>query len=207
MATERVAATAARVSAVAGAAALLLWLGAVATRERAVANDARRLDDELAQMLPGVAFDNRPAIDRVMVRSPALLGSDGPLPAYRARRGGAPVAVVLTVVARQGYAGPLRLRVSIGDDGRVILARVIGHAETPGVGDRVEREKSAWMDAFAGRSLLDPDTARWRVRRDGGEFDQLTGATVTSRAVVNAVRDALVFFGQERAALLGAPAE
>lgn len=207
MATEHGTVTAGRVAAVAVAVAALLWLGAVATRDRSAAHDARRLDEELARMLPGVAFDNAPALDRLMVSSPALLGSDEPLPAYRARSGGEVVAVVLTAVARQGYSAPLRMLVSVDRDGRVILARVTQHAETPGVGDRVERGRTAWIDGFSGRSLLDPPAARWAVRRDGGDFDQLTGATVTSRAVVNAVRDALAFYGQERDALLGPPAE
>lgn len=207
MAAEHGPGTLARVAALAIAAAALTWLGVVATRERAAANDARRLDEELARVLPGVRFDNRPATDRVLVTAPALLGSDAPLPAWRARLGGEPAAIVLTAIGRQGYVGPIEVRVGIARDGRVLAATVVAHSETPGVGDGIERGKSDWMDAFGGRSLVAPGREGWAVRPDGGEFDQLTGATVTSRAVVNAVRDALAFYDQEGAALFERPAQ
>jgi len=158
-------------------------------------------------VLPAELYDNEPGLDRTMVLAPDLLGSDVPLPVYRARRQGEPAAAVITTIARQGYVGPIRLLVSITADGRILAARAIVHEETPGLGDRIDAAKSDWMNGFNGRSASDPPTERWAVRRDGGDFDQLTGATVTSRAVVDAVRDALLYFQQHRDEIFRRPVE
>lgn len=177
------------------------------TRQRVVGNEAAQVGRTLRELLPEGSYDNEPDADRILVVSPELLGSDEPLPVYRARSGGAPAAAVITTVARQGYVGPIRLLVALSSDGRVIAVRVVGHRETPGLGDRIDAAKSSWTQIFSGRSLDDPDPSRWSVARDGGAFDQITGATVTSRAVVNAVRDAALYFRQNRAEIFARPAE
>ena len=110
-------------------------------------------------------------------------------------------------VAPDGYAGAIRLLVAVAPDGRLLGVRVLSHKETPGLGDAIDSRRSGWIGAFAGRSLEDPREDRWKVRKDGGDFDQLTGATVTPRAVVRAVRNALVYFDRHRDALLAQPAE
>ena len=89
----------------------------------------------------------------------------------------------------------------------MLAVRAVAHEETPGLGDRIDAAKSDWINRFSGRSLADPDPERWAVRRDGGDFDQLTGATITSRAVVNAVRDAALYFQQHRDEIFERPAE
>ncbi len=108
-------------------------------------------------------------------------------------------------VAPDGYAGSIRLLVGIGADGRLLGVRVVAHRETPGLGDAIDERKSTWIDGFKGRSLGDPALERWHVKKDGGDFDQFTGATVTPRAVVGAVLDALLYFEANRATLLAAP--
>jgi electron transport complex protein RnfG len=147
---------------------------------------------ELTAVLGDVAYDNDPLADTVVLHDPELLGSEQPLTAHRVRRAGATVAVLLNVVAPDGYAGPIRLLVAVDAAGRVLGVRVLEHRETPGLGDVIESRRSDWLRGFDGRSLADPPRGRWEVRRDGGDFDQFTGATVTPRAVVRAVRKALV---------------
>lgn len=177
------------------------------TRARVARNEADQVMKVLRTVLPEGAYDNEPHLDRILVRSPELLGSEDPLPLYRARREGAPAAAVITTVARLGYIGPIRLLVCLTVDGQVAAVRVTEHQETPGLGDRIEAARSDWIQRFTGRTLHDPELPRWAVRRDGGEFDQLTGATITSRAVVHAVRDAQLYFEQNKEEIFRHPAE
>ncbi len=178
--------------------AAVIAVTALMTRQRIAGNEAAETLRAITTVLPRGLYDNEPARDRILVEAPELLGSSEPLPVYRARRHGEPAAAVITAVARQGFNGPIRLLVAIGADGRLLAVRAVAHGETPGLGDRIDAAKSDWIDRFAGRSIADPVADDWEVRRDGGEFDQLTGATVTSRAVVTAVRDALLYFEQHR---------
>jgi electron transport complex protein RnfG len=177
--------------------ALLVGLLVEVNRERIADNEARQVARVLRLLLPA-GYDNQPELDRVMVVAPELLGSEEPLPIYRARRGGQPLAAVITAVAPQGYVAPIRLLVSVGTDASVLGVRAIAHRETPGVGDRIDPARSAWTRVFDNRSLDDPPSDMWKVRRDGGTFDQMTGATITSRAVVAAVRNAVLYFEQHR---------
>jgi electron transport complex protein RnfG len=110
--------------------------------------------------------------------------------------------VILPLETAQGYSGTIRLLVGIDATGAVTGVRVLAHAETPGLGDKVDVRVSDWILGFNGRSLQNPDTSGWRVRKDGGDFDQFVGATITPRAVVGAVHDALQFFAANRDALL-----
>ncbi len=179
-------------------AAAAVTVATLATRERSAQNEAAQIMKVLRTVLPEGGYDNRPDRDRILVRDPDLLGSDEPLPLYRARLRGEPVAAVITTVAPRGYVGPITLLVGIGVDGRIIGMRTLAHRETPGLGGRLDAAQPGWLRLFRGRSLADPPAERWAVRRDGGEFDQMSGATITSRAVVRAVRDALQYFEQHR---------
>jgi electron transport complex protein RnfG len=105
-----------------------------------------------------------------------------------------PVAAVLTVIAQDGYVGPIRMLVGIGADGRVLGVRVTSHMETPGIGAAIAAEPATWLGGFAGRSLANPPESRWNLRTDGGDFDAIAGATVSSRATVGGVRRALQYF-------------
>lgn len=200
-----------------GRAALLLLAVAVAafglvsvvheaTRDEiAAAAHARQLA-RFAEVLQGHDFENDLLADVVAVRDAELLGTPATLKAYRARRGGEAIGVVLECVAPNGYSGAIRLLVGIAPDGRVLGVRVSEHRETPGLGDAIDVRKSDWIERFAGRSLRNPSPAGWRVRKEGGEFDQFTGATITPRAVVGAVANALLYFERHRDELLAAPA-
>jgi len=159
----------------------------------------------IAQTLPAGSFDNDLVADRQTLAPDPRLGLKRPGEAYLARKAGEPVAVVLEAVAPDGYAGEIRLLVGIMADGRLSGVRVTAHKETPGLGDYIDIAKSPWIRGFEGRSLSDPDSAQWKVRKDGGAFDYMAGATITPRAVIKAVRQALEYFRDHRQDLLPTP--
>lgn len=144
--------------------------------------------------VPMPAYDNDPVQDRWPV---AAAQSSAVTQVLRARREGRPVGVYMTVRAA-GYAGDMRLLVGVRADGVVTGARVLEEHETHGFGDRIEQEDAAWVQGFTGRALADGDARMWDVRKDGGAFDALSGATVTSRGVIRAVHEALLYFEAHR---------
>lgn len=113
-----------------------------------------------------------------------------------ARQDGQPIAAIIPAVAPDGYSGDIKLIIGINADGTLAGVRTLAHAETPGLGDKIELKKARWMLEFDGKSLTDPTLDGWEVKKDGGVFDQFTGATITPRAVVHQVRRALQFFAQ-----------
>jgi electron transport complex protein RnfG len=161
----------------------------------------------IAQTLPAGSFDNDPIADTLALAPDPRLGLKRPGQAYLARLGGQPVAVVMEAVAPDGYAGDIRLLVGILADGRISGVRVTAHKETPGLGDYIEIAKNNWIRGFEGRSLSNPAAEGWAVRKDGGAFDYMAGATITPRAVVKAVRRALDYFDANKTTLLARPAE
>lgn len=179
--------------ALAGLAAAALLAGTWAlTRDRIADAEQRAKLQALEIVLPPDRYDNDPIADAVQVRAPAWLGSESAT-VSRARLAGAPSALVLEVVAPDGYAGPIKLLIAVAADGTVLGVRVTAHQETPGLGDDIEAGRSDWITRFAGRALGDPPASRWQVQRDGGDFPQFAGATLTPRAVVAAVRRTLQF--------------
>lgn len=160
----------------------------------------------LAAVLPRDRYDNDPLADAIVVRAPAWLGSDAPLPVWRARHGETKAQLVLETIAPDGYSGTIALLVGVDRDGRIAGVRVIDHRETPGLGDAIEAEKSDWIDRFIGRGLGDPPPERWAVRKDGGDFDAFAGATITPRAVVAAIHRALAFVDRHGDTLYAAAA-
>lgn len=168
------------------------------THERIAANERAALLRDLNLLVPAQAYDNDLFTDTIEVVHPELLGTTALVTVYRARSGQASVAAILTPVAPDGYSGPIRLLVGIRPDGTLAGVRVGAHKETPGLGDGIETRRSDWVLSFDERSLDDPQLEQWAVQRDGGYFDQLTGATITPRAVVQAVKNALIYFETEK---------
>lgn len=159
-------------------------------------NERQVLLRNLYALLPRDKLDNDIAADTLQLPASALLGTDDASIVYRARLDGEPVAAIFNSVAPDGYNGKIHLLVGVYIDGSLAGVRVVKHAETPGLGDAVEIRKSPWINDFAGKSLANPAPERWRVKRDGGDFDQFTGATITPRAVVAAVRNTLLYYQQ-----------
>jgi Na+-translocating ferredoxin:NAD+ oxidoreductase subunit G len=171
------------------------------------ANQRQALLDSLQVVVPPGSFDNDILDDFTDISDPGRLGSPDATRVYRASLAGEPRAAAFRVVAPDGYSGPIDLLLGVTVDGRVAGVRVVSHRETPGLGDAIEARRSDWILGFDGRSLEDPGEAGWRVVRDGGVFDQFTGATVTPRAVVSAVRSGLEFAAVHREQLFGADSE
>lgn len=156
----------------------------------------------LTQVMPPAGHDNDLTQSQISLPADPLLGLKRPGQGYLARLNGKPAGVILEAVAPDGYAGEIRLIVGIHADGRLGGVRVVSHQETPGLADYIEIKRSPWIAQFAGRALDDPAESAWAVRKDGGDFDYRTGATVTPRAIVKAVRKALQYFDRERERLL-----
>lgn len=173
------------------------------TAERIQAAERAAQVRALGEILPTGSYDNHLLDDSVLVQD-RLLGNRSPLPAYIAIKDGRPSAVILEAIAPDGYSGAIHLLVGIHADGRVAGVRVIGHRETPGLGDKIELAKSPWIRSFEGKSLTNPAADGWAVKKDRGEFDQFAGATITPRAVVGAVHRALQYFDAHKAELLAA---
>ena len=185
----------------------LVVLVASFTRDRIASNEQAWIRQRLDALVPPATHDNDLLADSIAVTAPDLLGSSQPIKIYRARRAGAPVAAVLRPIAPDGYRGPIELLVAIGQDGRLIGVQVIRHQETPGLGDAFESRDVHWLDRFRGRSLADPPTQRWTVRRDGGDFDAFTGATITPRAIVKAVRNSLEYYQRNSQRIFDQPTQ
>ncbi len=171
--------------------------------------ETRRQEQGLRQLeavLPAAMYTNNPAEETVTVQD-RRLGTEDAVTAWRARRNGEPVAVILAVTAPDGYSGPIELLVAIRADGTVAGVRVLEHRETPGLGDAIESDRSDWLQEFEDRSLGDPPGDSWTVRQRGGEFDGITGATITARAVIQAVGRALAAFEDHGDDWLGEPGD
>ena len=156
----------------------------------------------LNEIVPHDQHDNDLLTDSFTVQDRQYLSLSAPAEAYRARQGDRVSAVILPVVAPDGYSGRIDLLVGIRADGSIAGVRSISHRETPGLGDKIDAGKSQWILSFNGKSLSMPIPDQWAVKKDGGQFDQFTGATITPRAVVKAVYQALNYFDEHRAALL-----
>ncbi|WP_148862429.1 electron transport complex subunit RsxG [Marinobacter fonticola] len=156
----------------------------------------------LLQIIPENLHDNDLLQDTVTVGPSDKLGLTSEAQAHIARVDGDVSGIILPVVAPNGYSGEIRMLVGIDADGEILGVRVTQHRETPGLGDKIETKKSDWIHSFNGKSLDRIPGDQWAVAKDGGQFDQFTGATITPRAVVSAVHGALKYFAERHPALL-----
>lgn len=179
----------------------LAWEG---TAEKIEQNERDALLSQMAEILPPQSYSNDLLADTTEIRAPEALGGNLTT-VYRARKDGEDVAAVFSPVTTPGYAGDIVLIVGVRADGSVAGVRVIRHKETPGLGDKIEVKRNPWIRGFEGRQLGDPPESHWAVKRDGGDFDQFTGATITPRAVVAAVRRTLVYFRDHQEQVFGYP--
>ena len=170
----------------------LTWL---ATKDR-IADQVRASEERaLHEVLPENRFDNSLLDTTIPLPDTQLLGPVGEnARGWVAFQNGEPSAVILPVVAPDGYNGRIQLLVSIDSKGVLTGVRAVSHKETPGLGDGIDTRVSDWILAFTGKSLLNPEHRGWAVKKDGGNFDQFTGATITPRAVTGAVRRSLDYF-------------
>jgi Na+-translocating ferredoxin:NAD+ oxidoreductase subunit G len=168
------------------------------TAPRIAENRAAYLEQSLRPALAGVFYDNDLSESTLVLAPPHSLPGNEAAIIYRLLSDDQPVAAAFVVNARGGYAGPIRLLIGIEYSGKVTGVQVLDHHETPGLGDAIEASRSDWLTQFPDTSLDAPPRERWAIRRDGGEFDQLTGASITPRAVVRAVKETLLYFESNR---------
>jgi electron transport complex protein RnfG len=177
------------------------------TAERIAEQERRVVLEQLGQIISPDRYDNRLQEDLIVVEDESYFPRGQSVTVYRARQDGEPTALVMKLAAVNGYNGMIRLLVGINADGSLSGVRVASHKETPGLGDAIEIERSDWVLGFNQRSLQDPSNPGWAVKRDGGKFDQFTGATITPRAVVEAVRLALEYYQRNQALLFEVQAQ
>jgi len=181
--------------------ALIAWTY-LSTKDAII--EAQRVAEakQLLQIFPADSHDNSLVDDNFTVsRGQSLLKVREDRLGYRVRKNGETVGVILPATAHDGYSGDIRLLVGVRADLSVAGVRVVAHRETPGLGDAIDLNKSDWILSFNDRSLTKPAATQWKVRKDGGVFDQFTGATITPRAVVTATRRALEYVELNKKAL------
>ncbi len=186
---------------------LFLWLFAVAgttfvavtenlARDPIIENERRVLLRNLNALLPAEKLDNDIVTDTLRIQASSLLGTKDASLVYRARYQGEPVAAIFNSIAPNGYSGKIHLLVGVYYDGSIAGVRAVKHNETPGLGDAIEIQKSDWILDFNAKSLGNPPADQWLVKRDKGVYDQFTGATITPRAIVQAVKNTPRYYAQ-----------
>lgn len=176
----------------------LVSLTDINTRQQINENERQALLAALNELVDTKRYDNDIAVDKIDLPAITQLNTKDATHVYRARKGNTPVAAVFTSIAPNGYNGEITLLVGIYYDGSLAGVRVIQHKETPGLGDKIDLKKAVWILGFNRLSLQNPVESKWKVKKDGGDFDQFTGATITPRAVISAVKNALLYFNEHR---------
>ena len=151
------------------------------------------------EVLPAKLYNNQPLQDVTQITDATLLqqlGSKQPVMVYRARHNNQPAGVIFQTIAPNGYSGNIYLLIAVLPNGQISGVRALKHLETPGLGDKIELAKHDWILGFNHKALNAQNPSTWAVKKDGGEFDQFTGATITPRAVVGAVKNALLVVNQ-----------
>ena len=174
-----------------------------ATRDRIAANEQAYLEESLKPVLEGIDYDGQLSDSTIVLQPPHGLPGNEPATIYRVYANERPIAALFVVTARDGYSGPIKLLIGVSAEGTLNRARVLEHRETPGLGDQIDSDKSDWIEQFNGTSLENPERDLWLIERDGGEFDQITGASITPRAVVNAIKETLMYFETHRSEVFG----
>ena len=194
------------VGAVAVAAAFAVSASHELSKGRIAANRRARLIASLNSVLDPALRERDLATVRIEVKDKELLGGNDPVDVYVAEDGGQPVAAVFATAETEGYNSTIHLLIGVSHDGLLTGVRAVSHKETPGLGDAIDTKKSKWITKFDGKSLASPARERWAVDKDDGDFDSITGATVTSRGVVKGVKNTLLYFERHRDELFTAAA-
>ena len=161
---------------------------------------ARALDDRLnslSQVIPASIHDNNLVADAITMKNER----DKEITVYRAIKNGQVTGLAYEIFG-SGYAGEMKLMMGVDTQGKVLGVRVLAHKETPGLGDKMEEKKGDWILRFAGLSLGNPPPDKWKVKKDGGQFDQFTGATITPRGVIDAIRRGLELFAAHKVQMM-----
>ncbi|MCZ8500557.1 electron transport complex subunit RsxG [Vibrio lentus] len=174
------------------------------TKDQIKQQEQAQLLSVLNQVIPHALHDNELFSACTLVQAEEL-GTEQAMPTYIAKLNGEPSAIAIEAIAPDGYNGAIKVIVGMKIDGTILGTRVLSHQETPGLGDKIDLRVSDWILSFAGKQVTDSNLDRWKVRKDGGDFDQFTGATITPRAVVKSVKQAVQYVNQNNQALLAQP--
>jgi len=164
------------------------------TAPRIAANEQAYLEQSLQPVLAGLTYDGKLSESTLTIPMPHELPGNEDVTVYRVFAANEPVAALFVVTARDGFSGPIKLLIGIAANGSITGVRVLEHRETPGLGDLIEAGKSDWVQQFARTSINFPKQDQWAIKRDGGVFDQLTGASITPRSVIKAIKETLLYF-------------
>lgn len=163
------------------------------TKDKIIKNQAMLLMLALNEVISTERYDNDLAGSKVILKAQDT-GFAKDTPVYLATLKGAPSTAIFEVTTLKGYSGAITMLIGINASDQTLSGvRIIKHKETPGLGDKMETRKTNWILAFNGKSLNNPELNGWQVKKDGGTFDQFTGATITPRAIVNAVKSTLIY--------------
>ena len=174
------------------------------TKDRIKVQEQQQLLRTLHNIVDPSRYDNDITSDCIMVSAPEL-GADKMHTAYLAKKAGDVIAIAITSTAPQGYNGNIDFIIAINNDESVSGVRVLKHQETPGLGDKIEIRKSDWITRFTGESILSNNDSRWAVSKDGGMFDQFTGATITPRGLIKGIKNTLNYVNTNKSSLLKLP--
>ena len=175
------------------------------TEARIEAEREKQLLSVLNELVPESAHTNELHLDCISVSNAELLGTSEPKRIFRARMNDESVAAVIETTAPDGYSGEIKLVVAADMQGNSLGARVVEHKETPGLGDKVDIRVDDWILSFNDVPFGGVDDNRWKVKKDGGQFDQFTGATITPRAVVNAIKNTLQYYATNKEVIFDTP--
>lgn len=177
------------------------------TKEAIALAERKAAEKALLEIIPANRIDNDLLLDTIKIPTSAWpelgLKSGGNI--HIARKNKKIIAVIIPAVAPDGYSGDIKMIAGINSNGTIAGVRVLTHTETPGLGDKVDLKKSNWITGFDSKSLEQPTISQWKVKKDGGDFDQFTGATITPRAVVRQIRKVLEFVKREQTHLFTTP--
>lgn len=171
------------------------------TQKRIEEQERKAASAALIDMIPYSRHNNDMLTDLlpISLEQSQALGFTTPVSLNIAKQDGKVVAFVIPTIAHDGYSGDIKMIVAVNVDGTLAGVRVLAHKETPGLGDKIDLRKSQWIHSFDGKSLAKPQASLWTVKKDGGEFDQFTGATITPRAVVMRVKTTLQLWQANKA--------
>jgi electron transport complex protein RnfG len=167
-----------------------------------IAAEQRLIDSRnLLDLLPAQTYDNQP-LEQPLALADITLPTSTLLGGYLATEAGQPSAVLLRSQT-MGYEGSIELLIAIDPNGKLLGVKTLKQSETPGLGGKIADWPNTWFQGFAGKSRSDPGDTGWALKKDQGQFDQVAGATSTSRAVIGAIHDALRYFDEHRQQLIG----
>lgn len=180
---------------------LILAITYTQTQAPIAASVAHEKQIKLSEVIPSSVYDNDLMANPIKISFGGLLGNRQDTTAYLATKQGEPVAIALEATAPDGYSGEIKLLVAVTKTGEILGTRVIVHKETPGLGDYIDIAHSDWIKQFDQQSLATRDDTAWKVKKDGGQFDYMAGATITPRAVVKAIHRVLQYVQSSQATL------